>query len=250
MTITPGSSTETRLVGASGSVPCGLASTTTPSKRIGRPQPKRADATLSAFGRLVMAKRNVIVASLAGQIVGVPVVVHHVSVEMAVGHGQLLQPLAAVDVLEADQRRVGRRPGDRRIAALHFHEVLHGEPVEARPGQHVLVGVDDRRRRLVAEGRLLGGEGKGEIDRLLVVRLLLGETVDDVDPLDVVPDDDGAARSSGTMAPDGSTTIMLADARPALPPQDSPCPEAAIFRSGRGPLGSITIDALLLPPAT
>ena len=54
----------------------------------------------------------------------------------------------------------------------HLHEVLHREPVEARPGQHVRVGVDDRRRRLVAEGRLLGGEGKGEVDGLLVVGLL------------------------------------------------------------------------------
>ena len=82
-------------------------------------------------------------------------------------------PLAAVDVLEAGQRGVGRGPGDRRVAAFHFHEVLHGEPVEARAGQHVPVGVDDRRRHLVAEGRLLGGEGEGEVDGLLVVGLLL-----------------------------------------------------------------------------
>ena len=124
---------------------------------------------------------------------------------------ELLQPLAAVDVLEADQRRVGRRPGDRRVAAFDFDEVLHGEPVEARAGEHVLVGVDDRRRRLVAEGRLLGREGEGEIDRLLVVGLLLVEVLQMSIRLIVVPDVDDQ-REVGGHRRRGADVHPLADA--------------------------------------
>src|SRR6185437_2455485 len=105
--------------------------------------------------------------SLAGGVVGVPVVVHYIRKNCRWTLSELLRPCAAENVPQRDERRVERhyRSGYPRL--FNRDPVLGREPLMACAGIHVFGGIDDSILNLIVELRLLHGKRKGEVDSLL-----------------------------------------------------------------------------------
>ena len=128
--------------------------------------------------------------ALAGHVVRVPVVVHHIRENRSPALAELRGPGPPGDVAQCYERGIDGHDCRGQPVLLRRHPLLHGKPLAAASRQDIRGGVDVTILNRIAEFRVVHGKREGEVDTLLRVHLVLSDVVDDLDPLLISGKDD------------------------------------------------------------